>query len=317
MTKVIQVTDLTKRYKESKQMSVDHISFSVDQGEFFAFLGPNGAGKTTTISILTTMLNKTSGRVEIAGHDLENDAAEVRKKIGIIFQKPTLDLRLTAEQNIRFHACLYGVYHYRPTYKMMPKTYKDQIHKLADVVGLEEDLFKPVRNLSGGMARKFEIMRTLFHVPKVLFLDEPSTGLDAASRRSLWNYINTVRKQTGMTVFLTTHYIDEAQSADQVCIINHGKIVVAGSPETMENSLRKRELILDAVNRRNLEEELNHLGVAYKQESHLIVSLDAQSLSAQLIISKLQTKLTVLKIKDPSLEDAYIEYLNQSGSEPI
>jgi ABC-2 type transport system ATP-binding protein len=237
MSNILEVTHLTKQYDKSKAPAVDDISFAVKEGEFFAFLGPNGAGKTTTISILTTTLAKTSGEVVIAGYDVEKQAKEVREKVGIIFQKPSIDRQLTAEENVRFHACLYGVYAYRPMFKMMPKEYRDRVMELAHIVGIEDSLFKPMKKLSGGMQRKLEIVRSLIHTPKILFLDEPTQRLDAVSRRSLWDYINETRRINDTTVFLTTHYIDEAESVDNVCIINHGKIAALSSPEDLKKSL--------------------------------------------------------------------------------
>lgn len=235
--KVIEVNNLVKQYKGAKTPSVDGISFSVEQGEFFAFLGPNGAGKTTTISILTTTLSKTSGEVMIAGFDADKDAKKVREHIGIISQKPSLDPMLTAEENIRFHAALYGMCGYRPSFKMMPKAYRDKVTELAEIVGIADSLHKPIKKLSGGMQRKLEIVRSLIHTPEVLFLDEPTQGLDAVSRRGLWDYINDVRKKSGITVFLTTHYIDEAENTDKVCIINHGKIAACCSPDEMKHQI--------------------------------------------------------------------------------
>ena len=307
---VIEVNNLVKQYKRAKTPSVDDISFSVNEGEFFAFLGPNGAGKTTTISILTTTLSKTSGEVKIAGYDVGKEARKVREKIGIIFQKPSLDPNLTAEENIRFHACLYGMCGYRPSFYMMPKAYRQKVLELAEIVGIKDALFKPVKKLSGGMQRKLEIIRSLIHTPDVLFLDEPTQGLDAVSRRSLWQYINDVRNQYGTTVFLTTHYIDEAEDVDKVCIINHGKIAACQSPQEMKQSLLKHELIIDSENRTELIEELTALGLPYTTNSHVSVPYQG---SAQKIISKIQTNLTTLRIHEPSLEDAYVEFLSQTG----
>lgn len=237
MSKVIEVKNLVKQYKGAKTPSVDGVSFSVDKGEFFAFLGPNGAGKTTTISILTTTLSKTSGEARIAGLDTSKDAHRVREHIGIISQNPSLDVELTAEENIRFHVALYGIYGYRPTFRMMPKAYREQVTELAEVVGVADTLFKPVKKLSGGMQRKFEIIRSLMHTPEVLFLDEPTQGLDAVSRRELWEYIDSVRERFGTTVFLTTHYIDEAEKATNVCLINDGKIAFCGTPTAMKRTI--------------------------------------------------------------------------------
>ncbi|MCL2134935.1 MAG: ATP-binding cassette domain-containing protein [Candidatus Bathyarchaeota archaeon] len=312
MNNIIEVKNLVKRYKGTKTPSVDNISFSVKKGEFFAFLGPNGAGKTTTISILTTTLGKTSGEVKIAGFNIDKQEQKIREKIGIIFQKPSLDLQLTAEENIRFHACLYGMCSYRPTFKLMPKAYRDKVIALAEVMSLSVDaLFKPVKKLSGGMQRKLEIVRSLIHTPDVLFLDEPTQGLDAVSRRGLWEYINGIRNQFGTTIFLTTHYIDEAENADTVCIINNGKIVACSSPDELKKSLLKQELILDAQNREELLSELKALNLPFTVNGQIIVPYTAES--PQEIITQLKTKLTVLKIHEPLLEDAYITFLNKTN----
>ena len=308
---VIEVRELVKQYKGAKTAAVDNISFSVNEGEFFAFLGPNGAGKTTTISILTTTLDKTSGEVKISGFDIEKQARQVRERVGIIFQKPSLDPQLTAEQNIRFHACLYGMCSYRPSFKLMPSAYRKRVIELADIVGIGDALFKPVKKLSGGMQRKLEIIRSLIHTPDLLFLDEPTQGLDAVSRRSLWEYINEIRIKNGTTIFLTTHYIDEANNVDNVCIVNHGRISACCSPDKMKKSLLRQELILDAEDRRGLIHELSSLGLSYTENDHIIVPYKA---SAQEIIKKLNTPLTTLKIYEPTLEDAYVEFLNKEIS---
>lgn len=231
MNYAVEVSNLIKTYPKNKVPAVNDISFSVPAGQFFSLLGPNGAGKTTTISILTTLLSKTSGVVKVAGYDVEKEAAKVRQNVGIIFQKPSLDQNLTAEENIRFHAALYGLYSYRPTFSLMPKDYQDKIDELAAVLGLnKDDMAKPVKTMSGGMKRKLEIIRSLMHKPKILFLDEPTSGLDPQSRRSLWDYLETIRAKDKTTIFLTTHYLEEAEGSDAVCIINNGIIVAAGTP---------------------------------------------------------------------------------------
>jgi len=305
---VITVQNLIKRYKGAEKPAVDDISFSVGKGEFFAFLGANGAGKTTTISILTTTLSKTSGQVKIAGFDVEKEARKVREKIGIIFQQPSLDPQLTAEQNIRFHACLYGMCGYRPAFHLMPSAYRKRVMELAEIVGIQDVLFKPIKKLSGGMQRKLEIIRSLIHTPDVLFLDEPTQGLDAVSRRGLWEYINETRNRYGTTVFLTTHYIDEAENVDTVCLINNGKIASCCPPQELKRSLLRHELILDADDRTVLTNELSSLGLQFSLNGRVIVPYKD---SAQEIISRIKTKLTVLKIHEPSLEDAYIEFLTK------
>src|SRR3990167_8038703 len=225
MDSIISVKNLIKRYKKAEKNAVDDISFEVKEGEFFAFLGPNGAGKTTTISILTTTLSKSGGDVTIAGYDIDKQAAQVRRNVGIIFQNPSLDLNLTAEENIRFHSILYGIYPFAPSFNLMSSEYKKRVNELSQIIGLGKDIFKQIKTFSGGMKRKLEIIRSLMHKPKVLFLDEPTIGLDPISRRDLWKYIQSIRKKQSTTIFLTTHYLDEAEDADHICIINHGKIV--------------------------------------------------------------------------------------------
>lgn len=312
MTPIIAVDELVKQYDRAKEPAVKSVSFDVNEGDFFAFLGPNGAGKTTTISILTTTLSKTSGRVTISGFDVEKEARRVREEVGIIFQQPSLDSQLSAEENIRFHACLYGMYRYRPSFKLMPATYKDRVMELAEIVGIRDALWRPIKKLSGGMQRKLEIIRSLIHTPKILFLDEPTQGLDAVSRRSLWEYIDGVRKENGTTVFLTTHYIDEAEHVDKVCIINHGKIAIAGSPGEMKTSLLRQELVLDAADRGRLIRELGAMGLDYRVDNHIMVPYQG---TAQEIIAGLKTELTVLQIQAPSLEDAYVEYLKRTEAQ--
>ena len=311
MESIISVNSLVKQYNRTKEPAVKGIDFEVNKGDFFAFLGPNGAGKTTTISILTTTLNMTSGNVTIAGFDVEKEAKNVRENVGIIFQQPSLDSQLSAEENIRFHACLYGMYGFRPSFKMMPAVYRNRVLELAEIVGIQDSLFKPVKKLSGGMQRKLEIIRSLIHTPKILFLDEPTQGLDAVSRRSLWDYINHVRKENGTTVFLTTHYIDEAEHVDKVCIINHGQIAISGSPQEMKNSLLKQELIINAENQSELIKELSEMDLSFRIDGNIIVPY--QSKSVQEIIAHLKSKLTVLQIHEPSLEDAYVNYLMKDG----
>jgi ABC-2 type transport system ATP-binding protein len=237
---IIEVKNLVKKYKKSDKNAVDGISFDVKEGEFFTLLGPNGAGKTTTISILTTLLSKTSGEVNVAGFEIDKNQSKVRQNVGIIFQNPSIDLNLTAEENIRFHAILYGVFPFRPMYKLMPVAYQKRVMELAKVLGLEKEIFKAVKTFSGGMKRKLEIMRSLIHHPKVLFLDEPTIGLDPLSRKNLWEYLKKVRKEEGITIFLTTHYLEEAEEADKVCIINEGKIVAFGSPKEIKSKLMSK-----------------------------------------------------------------------------
>jgi len=311
MDSMIQVSHLTKRYKKSTVPAVDDISFEVKPGELFAFLGPNGAGKTTTISILTTTLAKTSGTVTIAGHDLDREAKAVRRNIGIIFQNASVDQHLSGEENIRLHVALYGLYAYRPFYRMMPADYRQRVEHLAGVVGLDGDIDKPLRSFSGGMKRKLEIIRSLMHRPRVLFLDEPTSGLDPVSRRGLWEYLREVRNADGTTVFLTTHYLDEAEDADRVCVIDHGRIAVIGTVDEMKRELLDRSILLDAVDREGLRAELAGLGLAPTVDPDGLFRVSYPEQTAQELIARIDTPLSVLRIHEPSLEEAYVELLRQ------
>ena len=242
----IVVDGLVKRYKGADRNAVDGVSFTVDRGSFFTLLGPNGAGKTTTLNILTTILAPTAGSAHVAGHDVRAQQSEVRRRIGIIFQTPSLDQNLTGEENIRLHAVLYGVSPYRPSYRSMPKEYRDRVMELAGMLGIATDIFKAVRTYSGGMKRKLEILRSLMHKPAVLFLDEPTAGLDVMSRRTLWQYLRDVRRMSGTTLLLTTHYLEEAEDADAVCIIDKGRIVAQGSPAQLKGTAGNAMKLEDA-----------------------------------------------------------------------
>jgi len=310
MQPIIEVENLTKRYRSAKQNAVDGISFSVSAGEFFTLLGPNGAGKTTTISILTTTLNPTSGAAHIAGYDIRGEASQVRQNIGIIFQQPSLDFNLTAEENVRFHAVLYGLYPFRPTFSSMPITYKNQVSELAALLGLEQEMGKAVKKFSGGMRRKLEIIRSLLHEPSVLFLDEPTSGLDPVSRRTLWEYLRQVRRERGTTIFLTTHYLDEAEEADQTCIINHGHIVARGSPEQVKAQLTETYLLIDAADRNQLRGELHRLKVKFTETTSFKINVKGGEI--QNLLKTIETPLTLVKTHDPSLEDAYLEIIKES-----
>jgi ABC-2 type transport system ATP-binding protein len=227
---IVRVRDLVKRYRRAPGNALDGISFEVPAGALFCLLGPNGAGKTTAISILTTTLAPTSGLASIAGLDVVADQARVRREIGIVFQQPSLDENLTAEENIRLHAVLYGCYPWRPSWRLMPAGYRRQVTELAEVLDLTGWLRRSVRTLSGGTRRKLEIVRALLPRPAVLFLDEPTAGLDPQTRRGLWAYLGQARAELGVTVFLTTHYLEEAEAADAVCVLAAGQVIARGTP---------------------------------------------------------------------------------------
>jgi ABC-2 type transport system ATP-binding protein len=219
MDSIISVKNVTKRFKEVE--AVKGVSFDVMPGEVFAFLGPNGAGKSTTIKMLTTLLSPTEGTLMLAGHDVTKEQDQARKVFGIVFQDPSLDDELTAYENLELHAVLYG---------LDKKAMKPRIEELMTLVELWERRNSPVKTFSGGMKRRLEIARGLLHHPRILFLDEPTLGLDAQTRKLLWDYIQKLNESEGMTIFFTTHYLAEAEAiADRIAIIDHGKIVATGT----------------------------------------------------------------------------------------
>jgi ABC-2 type transport system ATP-binding protein len=221
---MIQVQALTKKFGEFT--AVDDVSFEVHAGEIFAFLGPNGAGKTTTIQMLTTLLRPTSGTITVDGLNPAKSQSEVRQRFGIVFQDPTLDGDLTAYENMELHGVLYHVARRART---------ERIQTLLTLFELWDKRAKKVKEFSGGMKRRLEIARGLLHTPRILFLDEPTLGLDPQSRNQLWTHVKYLNQSEGVTVFLTTHYMDEAERvAGRIAIIDHGKIVAIGSPDELK-----------------------------------------------------------------------------------
>jgi ABC-2 type transport system ATP-binding protein len=226
MSTIIEVKNLTRKFGDFA--AVDNVTFSVNHGEIFAFLGPNGAGKTTTIKMLTTLLPPTSGEAVVNNFSLKRQRDDVRRSFGIVFQDPSLDDDLTAYENMEFHAILYG--ENKPTRVRRIET----LLKLVDLWDRRKDL---VKTFSGGMKRRLEIARSLIHTPKIIFLDEPTVGLDPQTRNHIWSYVVDLSKKEGVTVFLTTHYMEEAEKmADRVVIIDHGKIIGSGTPDELKKS---------------------------------------------------------------------------------
>lgn len=232
MNNIIDVKNLTKKFNAF--LAVDNISFSVERGEIFAFLGPNGAGKTTTIKILTTLLFPTSGQIQLNGYDPIQSQDEARKSFGIVFQDPSLDDELTAYENMEFHGVLY---------KVPRDVRKKRIEELLRFVELWERKNDLVKIFSGGMKRRLEIARGLLHHPKIFFLDEPTLGLDPQTRNHIWDYIRKLNKEEGITVFFTTHYMEEADKvSDRIAIIDHGKIIAQGTSQQLKDKAKTTSL---------------------------------------------------------------------------
>jgi ABC-2 type transport system ATP-binding protein len=229
---VIKVDNLVKRFGQIT--AVNDISFEVKAGEIFAFLGPNGAGKSTTIKMLTTMLRPTSGKLILNGHNVTKERDSARKSFGIVFQDPSLEEELTAYENMELHAVLYGI----PRQDQGPRI--EELMKLVELWGRKDSM---VKTFSGGMRRRLEIARGLLHHPKILFLDEPTLGLDTQTRNLLWNYVQKLSKTEGMTIFFTTHYLDEAEAvAERIAIIDHGSIISTGTTAQLTKQTKTKSL---------------------------------------------------------------------------
>ena len=224
MNNIIEISNLSKSYNDL--LAVSDISFKVKEGEFFAFLGVNGAGKSTTISIMCGQLSKDSGEVIVNGHNLDKDIDKVRKDIGVVFQASALDKPLSVKDNLKYRAGLYGI---------CGAEFEKKLDELCKLFDLDEILNRPIKKLSGGQKRRVDIARALLHDPKILILDEPTTGLDPQTRKNVWDVIHKLRKERGLTVFLTTHYMEEVIDADYVVILDSGKIVAEGTPIDLKN----------------------------------------------------------------------------------
>lgn len=231
MRKVIEVQNLTKKFGDLA--AVDNISFEVFEGEVFGFLGPNGAGKTTVISMLVTLLTPTSGKAKVAGFDVAREKDRVRESIGLIFQEPTLDEDLTALENLKIHAALYH----------LPKDlYRQRVEEMLKMVELWDRRGELVKNYSGGMKRRLEVARGLLHHPRVLFMDEPTLGLDPQTRTKIWDYVLDLHKREKITLFMTTQYMEEAEHCDRVAIIDYGKIVATGTPKQLKEKTKTKTM---------------------------------------------------------------------------
>ncbi len=295
----IAVAGLTKRYGEVE--AVRGIDFEVAQGETFGFLGPNGAGKTTTIKILCTLAHATSGTARVAGHDAATDRDSVRRNIGLVFQDTTLDSYLTAAQNLRFHAELYGV----PKAAVMPR-----MRQVMDMVGLWDRRDSLVSTFSGGMQRRLEIARGLLHAPHVLFLDEPTVGLDPQTRSSIWAYINDLKGREDITIFLTTHYMDEAEHCDRIAIIDHGRIVAIDTPEALKASIGKdRVQIHTADDAAAIAALADRFGIdAAVHEGAVTFSVDSGEEFVPKLFAGLSVPIRSVSVSRPSLDDVFMSY---------
>ncbi len=298
MTSVVTVDDLVKRYGSVE--AVAGVTFSVGEGELFGFLGPNGAGKSTTIKILCTLSDPTSGRATVNGIDVTQDPDAVRRSIGIIFQDPSLDERLTAMENLNIHG---RVYHLSGDER---KERSGQLLRMVDLWDRRDDL---VRTYSGGMKRRLEIARGLLHQPRVLFLDEPTVGLDPQTREHIWSYLDQLRASTSTTIFMTTHYMDEAERCDRIAIIDYGKIVASGTPDELKAQVGGDVITLrTSDNERAMSELESKFGVdAAQVDGTLRFEVeDGEAYIPQLVLG-LSIPIASVSVRRPSLDDVFLQ----------
>lgn len=289
---IIEIENLSKSFKDVK--AVSDLSFSVKKGELFAFLGVNGAGKSTTISIICNQLKKDSGKIVIYGVDIDKNSESINSKLGVVFQASVLDGFLTVYDNLKNRAALYGIY---------GKEFEKRLDELSDILNFKDLLKRSVKKLSGGQRRKIDIARALFHHPKILILDEPTTGLDPQTRKNIWNVINKLRKEEQITVLLTTHYMEEAADADYVVIIDSGKKVASGTPLELKNKYTGDFITLYNVK----EEDVIKLGFPYEviRDAYRIAIPDTKTAS-NLIIEH-QDIFNDFEITKGKMDDVFLQ----------
>lgn len=302
----IDVKDLVKRYHGESENAVDGIDLQVKRGEIFGFLGPNGAGKSTTISVLVTSLFPTSGQAIVNGFNVNDDPDKVRATIGVVYQKVSLDEKLTVEENLRSHAVLYGQADYAPLYSLMSDKYKRRLDEVLELVGLPQTKHQVVKKLSGGMRRRVDIAKALFHIPQILFLDEPTTGLDPQSRRAIWDYLIDLQKEKNFTMFLTTQYLEEAEVCDRLSIIDHGEILVTDTPDKLKKQIGQELLYLQPTKPSQLKKELEKMKIEYQVGRNQMFIIETANLPAQKIIAQLKSDIQEINIRQPSLDDVFI-----------
>jgi len=299
---------LTKKFGDLT--AVNNLSFNVKKGEIFGFLGPNGAGKTTTIKMLTTLLNPTSGTATIAGFDIIKQRDEVRKNIGVVFQEPALDVELTGKENLEYHARMYG---------LSRDKRKKRINNVLELVNLWDKRDVLVKNYSGGMKRRLEIARGLMHYPVVLFLDEPTLGLDAQTRRAIWAYIKKMNKEEGTTIFLTTHYMEEAEYlCNRVGIIDYGKLLVIDDISNLKNSVGKDVITLSCTDADRFVKILENEKWVEKIKRHEgLVTFGVEKGDEKIpeiieIARKQDIRIKSISVRKPTLDDVFLSYTGRT-----
>jgi ABC-2 type transport system ATP-binding protein len=299
MPPAITVDALDKRYGEVH--AVRGVDFEVQTGEVFGFLGPNGAGKTTTINMLCTLAKPTSGKATVAGHDVVTERDDVRRNIGLVFQDPTLDGYLTAAQNLKLHAELYGV---------QSDLVAPRMEQVLKMVGLWDRKDTEVATFSGGMRRRLEIARGLMHSPRVLFLDEPTIGLDPQTRRSIWSYIRELKEREEITIFMTTHYMDEAEWCDRIAIMDHGQIVALDRPEALKADVGKDRVSIHTDDDESAIEAIrDKFGIEAKMsEGAVTFGVPAGEEFVPRLFAELGIPIKAVNVARPTLDDVFMSH---------
>jgi multidrug/hemolysin transport system ATP-binding protein len=295
MAKVIEIKELTKKYGEF--VAVDKISFEVEESSLFAFLGPNGAGKSTTINIICTLLEKTGGEVWVGGHKLSQDNDSIRNQIGVVFQDSLLDDLLTVKENIQVRAGFYGIHQ---------EDFKKRFDEIAGVLGIAEYADRKYGKLSGGQRRRADIARALINIPKILILDEPTTGLDPQTRLQVWETVRHLQKEKNMTVFLTTHYMEEAAMADDVAIIDHGKIVASGTPTELRAKYSNDHLRIVPKEGSELVAYLHQENINHKHGAGYIEVPVQNSMKALELLKNVEPMVQNFEVIGGSMDDVFI-----------
>jgi ABC-2 type transport system ATP-binding protein len=302
-TPAIEVESLAKRYGELD--AVREVSFTVAPGEVFGFLGPNGAGKSTTINMLCTLARPTSGTARVHGFDVVRDRDHVRRHIGLVFQDPSLDAHLTATQNLRLHAELYDI---------DPGAIPARTDQMLEMVDLADRRDQPVLTFSGGMKRRLEIARGLMHSPRVLFLDEPTIGLDPQTRSAIWRYLRALQEREGTTIFMTTHYMDEAELCDRIAIMDRGEIVVLDTPEALKASVGADRIVLGTVDDAAALVALrSRFGIeATTAEGAVTFHVERGEAFVPRLFAELSVGITSVTVARPTLDDVFMRYTGSS-----
>lgn len=304
MGNIIQVNNLSKRFGETK--AVDSISFEVKKGELFGFLGVNGAGKSTTINMLCTLIKKTFGNAKVCGFNIGDDNEHIRKKIGVVFQNNSLDDLLTVKENLISRAYLY---------ENNSKIIKKNLNNVCEILQIGNLLNKQFKDLSGGQKRNCDIARALMHTPEILFLDEPTTGLDPKTRKNLWNSIEYLQKESNMTVFLTTHYMEEAAKANNISIMDSGKIVAQGTPFELKEEYAGDLLKVETLDNISMEKIIRASKLDCERDSNRLIIKIKNSIDSIDLLNEIKPYIKSFEVVQGTMEDAFLNITGKSLKE--